>query len=435
MDLRVAAIIAGLVAAAATVAPALAKDAAAQNPPVKNTHVAALPNAAAPAAEPTRKLPHRRSGKAIAKRRGRQAAALATADGVPLAAPPSFSAPAVGWRLIEDPATGARLGLPEKLVPHGSASRTGSRWTSAQGQIQVETFRLTEAALPALFEQEKKASRRQIAASELKTDSFVITGTQGLKNFLVRAQARGSEVRGITILYDQATEGTMDRVAAAMANAFTGFPDPNAAPPPGTKRAVEYGSAVVVTSDGDLIASAHVTDQCQAITVPPLGHAVRVAVDDANDLALIRLYGARHLVAAPLGGGGDETGELTLVGVADPLAQAGAAAAGATTTTARVTAQGIEPAPKLGFSGAAAVDARGSLAGMVALKPAVVAGAGAGGEAATLVPVEAIRAFLQAHGVKGVTGIEDITSSTPAVAPIERAAMERSVVRVICVRK
>jgi len=435
MDLRVAAIIAGLVAAAATVAPALAKDAAAQNPPAKKTHVAALPNAAAPAAEPTRKLPHRRSGKAIAKRRGRQAVALATADGVPLAAPPSFSAPAVGWRLIEDPATGARLGLPEKLVPHGSASRTGSRWTSEQGQIQVETFRLTEAALPALFEQEKKASRRQIAASELKTDSFVITGTQGLKNFLVRAQARGSEVRGITILYDQATEGTMDRVAAAMANAYTGFPDPNSAPPPGTKRAVEYGSAVVVTSDGDLIASAHVTDQCQAITVPPLGHAVRVAVDDTNDLALIRLYGARDLVAAPLGGGSGETGELTLVGVADPLAQAGAAVAGATTTSARVTAQGIEPAPKLGFSGAAAVDARGSLVGMVALKPAVVAGTGAVGEVATLVPVEAIRAFLQAQGVKGVTGIEDITSSTPGVAPIERAAMERSVVRVICVRK
>ena len=52
---------------------------------------------------------------------------------------------------------GARLGVPEKLVPHVSASRSGSRWTSTQGQIQVETFRLTEAALPALFDEEKKA--------------------------------------------------------------------------------------------------------------------------------------------------------------------------------------------------------------------------------------------------------------------------------------
>jgi hypothetical protein len=226
------------------------------------------------------------------------------------------------------------------------------------------------------------------------------------------------------VLYDQATEGTMSRVAINVANAFVGFPDPNAVPPPGLRRRVEYGSAIVVGSDGDLIAPVRNVDDCQAITVPPFGHAELVAEDKANDLALIRLYGARNLVAAPLADTGVQNGtqgvDVMLIGVADPLAQAGDAAP--TSVPARVTAQGIEPAPKLGFSGAAAVDARGRLAGMVDLRPAVVAGSGgAAAQGATLVPVETIRAFLQAQHI------------APSAAT--NASINQSVLRVICVRK
>jgi hypothetical protein len=325
-----------------------------------------------------------------------------------------------GWRLIEDPATGARLGIPEKLVPNASATRTGSRWTSAQGQIQIETFRLAEAALPALFDDEKKAAHRQIEASILKPDSFAISGTQGLKNFLIRAEAKGAEVRGITILYDQATEGIMGRVAVTVATAFTGFPDPKAGPLPGMQRRVEYGTAIIVSAQGELIAPAQLTDDCQSITVPGLGHAERVAADKSDDLALLRLYGARNLVPAMLGGEGSQSGELTLVGVADPLAGEGG---GVTSVSARVTAQGLDPAPKPGFSGAAAVDAQGRFAGMVDLKPAVVAGSGAA-QGATVLPADAIRGFLQAHGAA--------PSAANAGQP---APMAQSVLRVICVRK
>jgi hypothetical protein len=327
----------------------------------------------------------------------------------------------LGWRLIEDSATGARLGVPEKLVPNASASRTGSRWSSAQGQIQIETFRLTEAALPALFEEEKKAAHRQVESSVLKPDSLAISGMQGLKHFLIRAEARGSELRGVTILYDQATEGIMDRVAVTIARAFTGFPDPNAGPLPGLQRRVEYGTATIVSAQGDLIAPAQLTDDCQAITVAGFGHAERLATDKSNDLALLRLYGARNLVPAAIGGEASQAGELTLVGIADPLAQAGDGAP--TTVTARLTAQGLDPAPRLGFSGAAAVDAQGRLAGMVALKPPVVAGSGSAGQGATVVPAEAIRAFLQAHSV------------SPAPMADQHAPMAQSVLRVICVRK
>jgi hypothetical protein len=442
MHVRVAIIIGGLVAAGAAGAPALAKDAhvrkpavtaaargavhriAVKRPAAGKSRLATLPPAAAPAAEPAGHGRYRKGGTATQKRnKDKDTDILAAPDRDP-AAVVNFPAEAVDWRLIEDSVSGARLGLPEKLVPRGGVSRTGSRWASAQGQIQIETFRLTEAALPALFEEEKKAAHRQITSSVLKPDSFVIVGVQGLKNFVVRADAHGSEVRGVTVLYDQATEGIMDRVASAVAASFAGFPDPNAAPLPGLRRTVEYGTAIAVTNDGDLIAPARLTDECQAITVPGLGHAERVAADPANNLALIRLYGARNVIPAALGGDNSDSSQgndLTLVGVVDPLAQGGAGAV--SRAAASRTAQGITPPPKPGFSGAAALDARGRFAGVVSVNPSIVAGSGGAGQAASLVPAEAIRAFLQEHHI------------TPATAPASANALEQSVVRVICVRK
>jgi hypothetical protein len=340
-------------------------------------------------------------------------------DTEPLAEAPSFSASAVGWQLVEDSKTGARLGVPEKLTPHVGAGRSGTRWSSTQGQIQIETFRLAEASLPALFDDDKKTAHRQITSSSLKPDAFFILGVQGLKNFLERADTRDGEIRGVTVLYDQATEGTMGPVAVAIANAFVGFPDPNAAPPPGLRRRVEYGSAIVVGSDGDLITPARNVDECQTITVPPFGHAERIADDKTGGLALIRLYGARNLVAATLADASVPDADVTLVGVADPLAQSGEGTA--TAIPAHLTGQAVEPAPKLGFSGAAAVDARGRLAGLVDLRSSVMAGTGAAAAGATLVPVETIRAFLQVQHI--------------APAPAAGGAINQSVLRVICVRK
>jgi hypothetical protein len=395
MKIRIAAIFVGLMAGALTPAVlAYARDPA----PAKATTAS--------------KKPPAKQAKAAAPR--------SKDDTDPLPAAPSFSASAVGWQLVEDSKTGARLGVPEKLTPHVGAGRSGTRWSSTQGQIQIETFRLTEASLPALFEDDKKTAHRQITSSSLKPDAFVILGVQGLKNFLERADTRDGEIRGVTVLYDQATEGTMGPVAVAVGNAFIGFPDPSAAPPPGLRRRVEYGSAIVVGSDGELITPARNVDECQTITVPPFGHAERIAEDKTGGLALIRLYGARNLVAAPLADASPPSADITLVGVADPLAQAGEAIA--TVVPAHLTGQALEPAPRLGFSGAAAVDARGRLAGLVDLRPSVLAGSGGTATAgAALIPVETIRAFLQVQRI--------------APVPAADGAINQSVLRVICVRK
>lgn len=364
-------------------------------------------------AEAVRAFQRRNGGKDTGVLSDQERALLAQATQAPKAA--------VGWRVIDDATTGARLGVPEKLVPRVSAGRIGSRWTSAMGQIQIETFRLREASLPALFDQEKKMAQRYVGYSALNPDSFVMTGEQKLKKFVERVQSSGGEVRGVTILYDQATEGTMAPIAIAVSDAFEGFPNPNAAPPPGRKGGVDYGTAIVVSERGDLVTLGQVTDGCQSITVPGFGHAERIAQDPANDLALLRLYGARDFVPAPLAGGGGTPDALTLYGIADPLAQPGGATVAS--AAARLTAQGLDPVPKLGFAGAAAVDAQGGFAGIVALKPPVVAGIGPVTLEATLIPADAVRSFVQAHGIA--------PAITPATGP---ATMEQSVVRVICVR-
>jgi hypothetical protein len=332
--------------------------------------------------------------------------------------PPSQGAlEAAGWRIIDDLVTGARLGLPSALVPKSVPARMGSRWTSRQGQIDIETFRLHEGALAALFDAEKKVRRRIVEHSTVTPDSFVMSGMQGLKRFIVRVQSSGSELRGITILFDQATEGVMAPIAATMANTYQGFPDPSAAPPPGLRRSVEYGTAIVVSGQGHLITSAQITDGCQAITIPGFGHAERIAADKANDIALLRVYGAQNLLPVALAGDGGAGDDLTLVGIADPLAQAGGGAV--TRAPAHRGAQGLDPAPKLGFTGAAAVDAQGRFAGMVDLQSTAVAGAGAVNLAA-LIPPETLRTFLQAQNIAPASG------HTP---------IDQSVVRVICVRK
>jgi hypothetical protein len=362
-------------------------------------------------AEAIRAFQRRNGGKDTGVLSDQERAALAQAVQAPKAA--------AGWRSIDDTATGARLGVPEKLVPRVAAGRLGSRWTSAGGQIQIETFRLHEASLPTLFEQEKTTAKRYAGSSVLNTGSFVITGEQKLKKFVERAQSSGSEVRGVTILYDQATEGTIAPIAVAIADSFEGFPDPNAAPPAGRKRGVDYSSAIVVSARGDLVALGDLTDDCQFITVPGFGHAERVARDQTNDLALLRLYGARDLVPAPLGGAAAAAapGAVTLYGSADAPSEPGGATVAS--TTAQSSAQGLDPTPKLGFAGAAAVDAQGRFAGIVALKSPVVAGIGPVTPEATLVPADAVRGFVQAQGIAPASG---------------QAAMAQSVVRVICVR-
>ncbi len=326
----------------------------------------------------------------------------------------------VGWRIVEDAAMpGVRLGIPGKLVPQAGKSATGSRWASARGEVQIETFHIgpPNSDFAAQFEKQKKnPANRRTEYSVLRQDFFVLSGLQGLKKFYVRAQIKGPDIRGVTILYDQATEGIMEPVVVAMSSAFSPFDNAvNLA-----RRKVEYSTGILVTAAGHVIADRVATDGCDVIRVPGRGHAERIAEDKTYDMALLRVYGAPSFKPAPLSAEAPKGADLTLVGVADPLVQNGESVV--TTSTGRIAGingslVALEPAPANGFSGAAALDGQGQLVGMIEIR------AGGNAAQAALVPTASIRAFLERANVTPVTGRMSLDDAKAAVA------------RVICVRK
>lgn len=333
----------------------------------------------------------------------------------------------VGWKIVSDATSGARIGLPTKLVPLIVSDVNGTKWSSATSTIQIEFARRKEAnaTTASVADAEKKLNGRKADYSVVKPDFFVLSGTQRLKKFYMRGVTRDSEVRVLTILYDQATEGTMVPVTVAMSSAYNPFPG-NAvainAPPP--RKKVEYSTGIVVSADGAIVADRQATDGCMTIAVPGHGNATRITDDEARELALLRIYGASGLKPLALAGSGATKSNVTLTGIADPQNQGGH---GAVTSVAAVAAPvGTEitltPEPAVGFSGAAAVDSDGKFAGVARLKPAVVAGPAGTPlpSQALLVSADSVREFLKAKSVTVASGASDAKTS---------------VMRLVCVRK
>ena len=77
-------------------------------------------------------------------RKFKESGVLNTQERALLAASAKAKQVQVGWAMIDDPLTGARIGIPTKQVPNKNQSKMGTRWSSAQGQVQVETFRIRE---------------------------------------------------------------------------------------------------------------------------------------------------------------------------------------------------------------------------------------------------------------------------------------------------
>jgi peptidoglycan hydrolase-like protein with peptidoglycan-binding domain len=330
----------------------------------------------------------------------------------------------VGWAMVEDKVTGAQLGLPTKQLPRTLRTGSGTRWSSAQGQIQIETFRIRGpgTTLATVAENQRtEPPNRKLDVNFSRDDFFILSGLQGLKKFYVRAQIRDLEVRGVTILYDQATEGIMDPVTVVMSSAFAPFSGTGLTDLMGpARRKVEYGTGIVITPGGHVLTDRLLVEGCNVIQVVGLGDATALAEDDKSGLTLLRVFGVSDLTPAALMHDGARAGDLTLVGVADPLLQAGGRAV--TTTTGRLDSRGLQPSPQLGFAGAAALDAQGRLLGMVTLKAPLMAGS-APLPPASVVPVDTIRRFLEAQFV----------TSAPGRPGIEAA--KASVARVMCVRR
>jgi len=336
----------------------------------------------------------------------------------------------VGWKLVTDGVTGARLGIPQKLVPQQSSDANGTKWSSPTGTVQVVLTRRKEAGptTAKLADEEKKdPPGRTVDYTVVKPDFFVLSGLQGLKKFYLRGTFKGDEVRIMTILYDQAMENIVEPVVIAMSSAFTPFPAPVGGPPP--RKTVDYGTGIVVSADGAILTDREVTDGCIAITIGGFSHADRVADDKEHGLALLRIYGAGDLKPLDLSGGQARPTPNTnveLTGILDPQSQGGGSAVSSVKAQAAQVGGGgdlaLSPPPAAGFSGAPVRDGDGRFVGLALLKPAVIAGPATSAPAAQAVLVQGdlVVDFLRANGVAPAGGSSDAKAS---------------VVRVICVRK
>lgn len=330
-----------------------------------------------------------------------------------------------GWNVVVDPATGIRIGLPTKMVPLAREAKRGTHWSSRYGDVQVETFRYADPSLKlsALFEREKQEpSTRKVEYSILRDDSFFVSGLQGLKKFSVRAQIRNGEVRGFTMLYDQAMEGIVAPVMVAMAAAFSPFPA-RPAPFAALAKSVDYGNGLVVSAQGHIVTDARLVQGCQVIVANGLGDAERLTQDADKGLALLRVYGRRKLTPLALPRhSAPAKGDVTIAGIPDPKEDGGRARL--TEIKAKLLGNAIElrdSVPMAGLSGAAAIDSSGRFLGLTEMRNAVLASIQPSVPPVRLVRAETIRAFLDAHKV-----------TQPAASPTDP---RDAVVRVICVRK
>ncbi len=219
---------------------------------------------------------------------------------------------AAGFASVHDTRSGVTLSLPLKTLIKRTDTKTGSRWTSADGLVSVETSQSNEsdADLPSLFDKLKDSTpARKVTYKLLKPDFLVVSGEAGKTAYytrLARGAAGGVNVlRGYNISYPLGAKA-LENISVAVANSFYPFagsttvapvataPAPSAAaapapPPPSAPpiaRPTIVASAVAIGPDRAM----SVVGACVNPTIA--GRAARIVKrDDASGLALFEASG------------------------------------------------------------------------------------------------------------------------------------------------
>ncbi|TXN54400.1 serine protease, partial [Methylobacterium sp. WL6] len=134
---------------------------------------------------------------------------------------------AVRFTVQADPASGAVLGVPERMLPKRSAVPGGTRWQSADGRLTLESrsFPAGGTDLDALFTRATAPlADRKVTYKLKRPDFIVVTGETASGRSYVRYAAGPEGIRGFAIGYEAAQAGEIDRLVIAIANSFVPFP-------------------------------------------------------------------------------------------------------------------------------------------------------------------------------------------------------------------
>ena len=143
-----------------------------------------------------------------------------------LSAAANLARVAVGFSSVRDPRTGATVGIAGTLLGKRVDTASGSRWTSSDGGMSLETEQGREAAadLMARFDRLKDTTpARRVTYKLLRPDFLVVSGETGKSTFYTRL-TRGvvdgvPVVRGFTFTYPTGVK-TYDSLSKALATAI-----------------------------------------------------------------------------------------------------------------------------------------------------------------------------------------------------------------------
>ncbi len=189
-----------------------------------------------------------------------------TADGVvtadelaALKAATARARAAVGFAVVDDAATGIRIGAPMKLLVKREAGKGRVHLADRAGTVSLDLVALADpkATLESLYKNEiADAPGRKVGYKAYKADAFfVVAGEAGDGKFYERYAegAKGTpepgELRGFVFAYPKARAENLDRVALAVANAFEPFPAgpaPKPSPAPSPTPAVPAATAFIL---------------------------------------------------------------------------------------------------------------------------------------------------------------------------------------------
>jgi hypothetical protein len=296
---------------------------------------------------------------------------------------------AVGFQVVSDPKTGARIGAPTKLM-------------GKPGGPRLEFASSGDADLGPLYARlSSETPTRKVAYKAMKPGTFfVVSGQDGAAKFYSRfetSQGASPPVRGFTFSYPAAQGPQLDRVALAVANSFEAFPAqaqanrqstaPLAAPGASSPAplATPFATALAIAPGRALTALTPADCPNPSIGGKPVGFE---RADAATGLAILAGDFAARGDAPRLGTLKPDLVVLTAGG--DGIAANSASPAGASATPLVVAS--LEKSAR----GGPAFDREGGLAGLVAPiadEPKRIAGVALAAPY-PLIPPEAIGAFL-----------------------------------------
>nr|WP_183503605.1 peptidoglycan-binding protein [Methylobacterium brachythecii] len=365
---------------------------------------------------------------------------------------------ALRFTVQADPASGAVIGVPEKLLAKKSPLPRGTRWQSADARVTLDTtsYPAGSADLDGLFERATAVTpERKITYKVKKPDFLVVTGETPTGRFYIRHAAGAEGIRGFTMAYDKALTAEVDRLVIAVANSYLPFPEatpapeakpvaaaPNPyagsgkpagntasplAPPPLPGLTAPPAATGFAIGNGRILTSAAALEHC---TVPRVGGAAARAAgrDATGNLALLETDARNPAAALPAIRSEPVTSGEALVVV-------GAEAKGAAVAPGSAGSGSVVAPLQPGAGGAPVLDRSGRLVGLVArfaTAPRLIAGVMPPTSYA-VVPGNVIAAFLAQAGVNTAKAAPN-AAPAPASLGAAAAPVLGSIVAITCAR-